>query len=162
MNEKIEIFRDALFLTKKHRLYLTRDWDCNLPKILFIGLNPSKADGKDDDPTIRRCISFARRWGYGGMVMMNLFLFVTPYPEELIGENAGMYQAINLNKMENIKCEDVVLAWGSFKILRQHESHIQRVIDLFPNAYCLGRNKDGNPKHPLFLKSTTKLTLFNK
>lgn len=46
-------------------------------------LNPSTADENVDDPTIRRCINFAKDWGYGGMYVGNLFAFRTAYPKEL-------------------------------------------------------------------------------
>ena len=60
---------------KKYRYSLFRIWDEDKPLVLFIGLNPSTADEKEDDPTIRRCINFAKQWGYGGLIMGNLFAF---------------------------------------------------------------------------------------
>ncbi|HDR1569813.1 TPA: DUF1643 domain-containing protein, partial [Pasteurella multocida] len=58
-----------------YRYVLWRIWDTLLPRITFIGLNPSTADESNDDPTIRRCINFAKKWGYGGIYMVNLFAY---------------------------------------------------------------------------------------
>lgn len=61
---------------RKYRYVLSRNWDETKPTVLFIGLNPSIADESEDDPTIRRCINFAKDWGYGGILMTNLLSFV--------------------------------------------------------------------------------------
>ncbi|GHX72979.1 hypothetical protein VCSRO16_3593 [Vibrio cholerae] len=60
---------------RKYRYALWRTWDSDKPFAMFIGLNPSTADEKNDDPTLRRCINFAKSWGYGGVCMANLFAF---------------------------------------------------------------------------------------
>ena len=78
---------------RRYRYRLWRIWDENKPFVLFICLNPSTADENEDDPTIRRCVRFARDWDYGGMVMVNLFAFRATDPSELynadeqIGQN---------------------------------------------------------------------------
>ena len=61
------------FITKdgKYRYYLTRVWDYKKPTLLFIMLNPSIADSKNDDPTILRVVNFAEYWGYGGIYVVN-------------------------------------------------------------------------------------------
>ena len=72
---------DAVF--SKDRIYryaLWRTWNENLPKTLFIGLNPSTADEIQDDPTIRRCIRYSRDWGYGGYIMGNIFGYRSTNP----------------------------------------------------------------------------------
>ena len=66
-----------------YRYSLTRTWDVNKKYVLFIGLNPSTADENYDDPTIRRCVDYAHRWGYGGLVMTNLFAFRATLPIDL-------------------------------------------------------------------------------
>jgi hypothetical protein len=65
------IFSDC----RKYRFALRRNWDESKPYVMFIGLNPSTADEIENDPTINRCISYARSWGYGGLFMANLFAF---------------------------------------------------------------------------------------
>ena len=68
---------DAIFSPDRiHRYGLWRIWDDALPKVLFIGLNPSTADELKNDPTIRRCIGYAKDWGYGGYIMGNIYCFV--------------------------------------------------------------------------------------
>lgn len=62
---------------------LWRIWDDSLPKVMFVGLNPSTADETEDDPTIRRCVHFAERWRYGGIYMLNLFAYRATNPDEL-------------------------------------------------------------------------------
>ena len=63
-----------------YRYTLERTWDCQKARVLFIMLNPSDADENDDDPTILRCRQFADRWGYGGIVVGNLFAYRSPSP----------------------------------------------------------------------------------
>lgn len=65
-----------------YRYDLVRDWDTRQQVVAFIGLNPSTADESEDDPTIRRCIRYARDWGYGGIVMLNAFAFRATDPRD--------------------------------------------------------------------------------
>ena len=69
---------------KKYRLQLWRIWDDKLPKIMFIMLNPSYADAHHDDPTIRRCINFAKNWGYGGFYVGNIYPLISTKPKLLL------------------------------------------------------------------------------
>jgi len=73
-----------LSVCRKYRYALWRIWDKSKPIVLFISLNPSTADEKEDDPTIRRCIGFAKSWGYGGLCMANLFAYRTKSPSEMM------------------------------------------------------------------------------
>ena len=76
--------RGAKFsLDRVYRYRLWRFWDKRKGIVLFIGLNPSTADEKVNDPTIRRCIGYAMDWGYGGMLMGNIFAYRNTYPETL-------------------------------------------------------------------------------
>ena len=68
---------------RKYRYTLWRTWDASKSKVMFLGLNPSTADEVKNDPTVTRCINYSKRWGYGGMYMMNIFSFRTTYPVEL-------------------------------------------------------------------------------
>ena len=61
---------------RRYRYTLWRAWDMFNPGyVMFIGLNPSTADEVQDDPTIRRCIGYAKEWGYGAFCMTNIFAF---------------------------------------------------------------------------------------
>ena len=139
--------------SRKYRYALWRIWDKNEPLIMFIGLNPSTADENDDDRTINRVKNFASDWGYGGFYMVNIFAYITPYRNELqecvdpVGENDGWLERIS------DKCEKIVFAWGSSKIARKRAKVISEKFD----GYALEINQDGSPRHPLYVKSNTKL-----
>lgn len=77
-NEKNAIFSDC----RIYRYALWRRWGSG-DYAMFIGLNPSTADEANDDPTVRRCIAFAKTWGYGALCMANLFAYRSPHPEDL-------------------------------------------------------------------------------
>ena len=81
--------KSAVFsLDRKYRYALFRVWNNENPYCMFIGLNPSTADEYADDPTIRRCMSFAGGWGYGGIAMTNLFAYVSTNPDNLLNVDA--------------------------------------------------------------------------
>lgn len=131
---------------KKHRHALWRIWDQNKPLVMFIGLNPSTANEHTDDPTIRRVKKFAADWGYGGVYMMNLFTYVTAYPEELIKCGDPNYSVL---RVMADKCEKIIFAWGSFK---EAEDRGREVINMF-DGYALVINSNGSPRHPLYVKA---------
>ena len=132
--------------------------------MLFVTLNPSVADANIDDPTIRRCIGFAQRWGYGGMAVGNLFALVSTDPGLLLREKypVGPENDSHLQRMAD-ECPFVVAAWGD--ALRKHPAFRRReseVRDLLrPRArgllHCLGITAHGTPKHPLRRSADTQL-----
>lgn len=152
MNRGAEFSED-----RKYRYCLWRIWDENTPKVMFIGLNPSTANEDKDDPTIRRVVQFATDWGYGGVFMLNLFAWVTAYPEELkkcqdpLGDNDKWLGVIS------DQCPIIVFAWGNFK---EAQERAEQVKKMFPNANCLHLNKNGSPKHPLYVKGDTRPTKY--
>lgn len=146
-----------------YRYTLARKWDPASESIAFIGLNPSTATEADDDPTIRRCIDFAQRWGYGGLIMLNLFAFRSTDPD-------GMKSAAEPVGIENdywimAICQNAgatVAAWGV------HGEHLNRdrvVVSQFRAKMiplkCLGMTKDGLPRHPLYLNKRTELVAYS-
>lgn len=147
---------DAMFSPgRKYRYALWRIWgSSDKGKVMFIGLNPSTADESLNDPTIRRCIGFAKDWGYGGMFMCNLFSYVSTDPKALI--TSGEPLDINNYWLEKIAecCDKVVFAWGAFKM---HKERMLQVAEMFPEAYCIGKSKEGFPKHPLYLAKNSEL-----
>lgn len=143
----------------KYRFVLWRIWDPSLTSVMFIGLNPSTANQTDDDPTIRRVKAFARKWGHGGVFMLNLFTYVTAYPEELKKcENALVDADIYLQECGR-RIGKVVFAWGSFP---EAAERAQEVIKMFPDAYALVINKDGSPRHPLYVPGSTELIKYKQ
>ncbi len=136
---------------KKYRYQLWRIWDSSKPFVLFIMHNPSTADGTDDDPTIRRCINFAKSWGYGGIYVGNLFPYRATDPKELIGLTPLVLTPFNnIMHIGNmiIKCKLHVLAYGN-PIIKAATPIISD-----ERWHCLKVTKFGNPCHPLYLKHT--------
>ena len=108
------MIREAEFsIDKKERYSLKREWDKSKNKILYIMLNPSFADDKDDDPTIRRLINFTKKFNSGGFLVGNIFTTITPNPKEL-DKSKGMSDKNfeELIKLIN-KVDQIVYAWGS-------------------------------------------------
>ena len=66
-----------------YRYLLWREWDSDRKIVSFIMLNPSRADAEINDPTITRCINFAKSWGYGRLEVVNLFAYRTSHPSLL-------------------------------------------------------------------------------
>lgn len=128
------------------------DWMDNYA--MFVGLNPSTADETLDDPTIRRCINFAKDWGYSGLVMANLFAYRATQPKDMMSviDPVGTENDRYLLEYAS-KAKVVVAAWGN------HGSHGGRhkvVRGLIPHLHCLKVSKTGMPSHPLYLPKTLK------
>ena len=149
------MIREAEFsIDKKERYSLKREWDNSKNKILYIMLNPSLADDKNDDPTIRRLINFTKKFNYGGFLVGNIFTTITPNPKEL-DKSKGMSDKNfeELIKLIN-KVDQIVYAWGS----SIEEPQLLKKLVLSPK--CFGKNVNGTPKHPLYVPSQTKLINF--
>ena len=133
----------------RYRYALWRIWEECLPVVMFIGLNPSTADATRDDPTVRRCVDFARRWGYGGLSIGNLFAYRTSHPRQLMTaeDPVGPDNDDWLLRL-NAQAQLTVAAWGDNGTYRgRHHA----VIRMFPRLYCLKMSSQGNPRHPLYL-----------
>jgi hypothetical protein len=156
----MDLFRDkgANFDNdRRYRFALWRIWEYGKPMAMVIGLNPSTANEEKDDPTIRRLSSLLFNQGFGGMYMMNLFTYITAYPAELKKCSDANRMSIYWLGVVSKKSSSVIFAWGSFKEAKEQASG---VIKLFPDALCFGKNNDGSPKHPLYLKKDTQLINF--
>lgn len=155
--EKSAVISDC----QQYRYQLKRQWDAKKDLVLFIGLNPSIADAKIDDPTIRRCIGFSERENYGGFIMANLFAYRATSPNDMKNYNTPIGNLNNYWLEQSIKdCKWVIVCWGT------HGSHQERHIavnELLRNhldtvpILCFGKTKSGQPKHPLYLSSNCKL-----
>lgn len=136
---------------RRYRFALWRIWDHRKPFIQFIGLNPSTADEHADDPTLRRVIGFAQSWGYGGAYMTNLFTLVSPHPEDLVGHQHDHATAdAHLLHVKAICAGNVLFAWGNFK---EAAARAKDVAKMYERPLCLVLNKDGSPRHPLYVPS---------
>ena len=154
---KNNILRSARFSNdKKHRYKLSRHWDLNKPQLLYIMLNPSIGNESIDDPTIRRLLSFTRKFDYGGFFVGNLFTYITPNPKTL-DTSIGLTNK-NLNVLTNLvsKADEVVYAWGNSI---EEPNELKKLIS---NPMCFGKNLNGTPKHPLYLPSNSKIIKFRK
>ena len=139
-----------------YRYRLTRTWDRSLPLLLFIMLNPSKADAFIDDQTISRCMHYARRDGYGGIIVVNLYAYRTFSPALLkkaardgvdivgIDNECAIRDALN-------ESWDVVVAWGGAHkpwIDRRERELISILKAKGIQPKCLGHTQDASPRHP--------------
>ena len=145
-NQNGAIFSDC----RRYRYALWRVWDDSKGKVMFIGLNPSTANESADDPTIRRVKRFAHNWGYGGVIMLNLFTYITAYPEELMKCEDPVGPADYYLDHYAKECNKVIFAWGNFK---EAEKRGIEVMQMFPYGHMLIQNKNGSPRHPLYVKA---------
>ena len=147
---------------RTHRLYLWRRWNKQGPWVMFIGLNPSTADERLNDPTVRRCIGFAEKWGYGGIFMCNVFTLVSTDPEKLNVETPiAMGAGLAMREIRSL-CREAVAGWGNLITqVRQGEERVERIKRELSPLQCLGLTKLGHPKHPLYLPNSVQLTTFS-
>ena len=145
---------------RRYRYTLWRVWDEGKPHVAFIGLNPSTADASQDDPTIRRCMGFARDWGYGGLLMLNLFAFRATDPAELLKarDPIGPDNDHFINTLAPTAAR-VVAAWGNHG---QHLNRAAAVRGSVPELYALKINQSGEPGHPLYLSKNCGLVRFSQ
>ncbi len=151
-------------VTGTYRYTLWRRWSQEGLQLAFIMLNPGTADAERNDPTIRRCIDFARTWGYGALEIVNLFAYRTSHPtnlykiEDPIGTENDRYllQAVE-------RCADLVLAWGIHGTFLERDRAVLNLISQYKTKTfnCLGVTKDGYPCHPLYVKKQTSLLAFH-
>ncbi len=122
--------------------------------ILFIMLNPSTADAEKDDATIRRCIGFSKKAGMTQLNVVNLFAYRSTNPSELKNVKDPVGPTNDHFIIQQIKRNNfVVAAWGSDTFAKERADYIAKKFGPF---LCLGKTKDGSPKHPLYLKSDTE------
>jgi hypothetical protein len=124
---------------------------------LFIGLNPSTADEQTDDPTIRRCKDFARRWGFGAVCVANLFAFRATRPADLKAAPAPVGPDNDRWLVRLARTADLVIAaWGMHGSFAGRDLKVAGLLD--NPLVCLGLTRGGHPRHPLYLRRTTMPT----
>jgi len=129
----------------QYRYALWREWDSTLPQVLFIGLNPATADAEKEDNTMRRCLYYAKSWGYGSMAVGNLFAFRTTWPTELkkAPDPVGKYNDRWLGKL-SVNANLVVAMWGNDGSFLGRAG---KVIRRFPDLHCFKLTAQGQPHH---------------
>lgn len=144
----------------KYRYQLWRAWDESLDRLAFIMLNPSTADGLKDDATIRKCVGFATRLGFGSISVANLFAYRATDPSQLkaAAYDEGPENPRHLVDVLRWNSGPVVCAWGAnarghaaVTLLHMHAENNLRAL------YCLRKLSDGTPAHPLMLPYSCKL-----
>jgi hypothetical protein len=145
-----EEYESSAVIDEVYRYSLTRTWDAGKPRACFVMLNPSTADASENDPTIRRCIGFAKSWGYGSLEVVNLFAFRATDPSDLrkatlntVGIENDFYIGEAIQRAAVVIC-----AWGCFKPASERA---RAVLQMIPKPHYLKLGKDGDPCHPLYL-----------
>ncbi len=135
---------------RRYRYTLWRSWDEKRPKVMIIGLNPSTADARNTDPTIRRCIGFSNDWGYGGLIVTNLFAFRATYPADLKAavDPVGPRNDVWIRRMAR-QVETIVAAWGNDGAWLGRSARLRRMFA--GRLHCIRLNACGEPAHPLYL-----------
>jgi len=164
-----------------YRYILTRTWDRSLPALVFCMLNPSTADATVDDPTIRKCIGFAQRLGYGGIIVVNLFAYRATKPRELYAQLAAGVDIVGpdadtwIKHAFGIGHRKIVAGWGTSP--GKHSAHggpqlgfvdlrIGRIRalaqEMDATLHAIGINeKTKTPRHPLMTPYATPMTEWN-
>ena len=137
----------------QYRYELTRRWDDG-PVLEFVMLNPSTADESTNDPTIVRCIGFAKHWGYSALVVRNLYPLRATNPCALLNFSTHDWeeaQRLNSAYLDRADADCTIAAWGAHVAALTWWATGHRIArsDLF----CLGTNRNGSPKHPLYVPS---------
>jgi hypothetical protein len=130
-------------------------------------LNPSIADAEQDDPTIRRCIGFAKRLGCGELIVLNLFAFRATKPKDLFkatdpvgpDNHTWITETVDSTKDLDPQINGIVIcAWGAHGSYIGQDQTVLGWLELDGvTPYCLGKTKHGHPRHPLYLPADAKL-----
>ena len=150
----------------RYRWWLQRCWDCERPPLLFVGLNPSRADADRDDPTLRRLQDFARSWGYGRLEVLNLFARISPSPSVLRRSSEPVGAENDLWLQERVLALASVsgalwLGWGNGGAWCGRDQQVLSQLACWarvPGAAAftvpwlsLGLTAAGQPRHPLYV-----------
>jgi len=138
----------------KYRYELHRVWDRSKAAVLFIGLNPSTADAQIEDNTSRVCIGYAKKWGYGSLLIGNLFAFRSTDPQALkvAIDPVGPMNDKHLKRLHSLAAL-TVCAWGNPGAFRGRD---KTVLNLIANPHCLVQLRSGRPGHPLYKSSALR------
>lgn len=130
---------------------------------LFVMLNPSTADATMDDPTIRRCIGFAKREGCTDLTVVNLFALRATDPAALMASSDPVGPDNDCHLREQIDSHSIgiiVAAWGANDLAARNRGWLKaRLVER--GAVCLGTTAGGHPRHPLYVKRDQPLIPWN-
>jgi hypothetical protein len=144
-----------------YRYHLHREWNPSRGRVLWVMLNPSTADASVLDPTLRRCLGFTLAWGYGRFDVVNLFALRSPYPEALrnVPDPVGPVNNLYISAAAH-HADLIVSAWGVHGSLFGRDVDVLRFLKRYP-VVSLGRTQNGSPRHPLYVKSDTRMCGFS-
>lgn len=156
------VYRDAVLSDDgQYRYWLERTWNASRPPLVWIMLNPSTADAKVDDATIRVCMGRAHKLVAGGIIVVNLFAYRATRPADLYHQvdpigpenNAYLLRAMEIDSVR------IVVAWGAHGVYRGRDRAVWELFNTLRRdpLYCLGTTKGGSPKHPLRISYDTPL-----
>jgi hypothetical protein len=160
--EPAYIDQGAMFSpARTHRYRLWRAWTWSAPRVAFLMLNPSTADETKLDPTLRRCLGFARAWGYGGFEVINLFALRSSKPSVLYTHKDPVGPANDAAILDvTLRCALTVAAWGVHGLRLHRGDTVRRMVANAgrPALHVLGLTRNGAPKHPLYLPADLEPT----
>lgn len=142
------------------RYVLERGWDSS-PACLFIMLNPSTADFQSDDPTVAKCQRYARRWGYGRLLVANIFALRSTDPRALYSHPSPV-GADNDEWIDGMAADAalIVCAWGTHGAYQDRGLAVARALAPRYALHTLTITKDGHPGHPLYLPESSAPSLW--
>jgi hypothetical protein len=140
---------------RRYRWRLERTWDPRGTTLAMVGLNPSTADARTDDPTVRRCIGFARRLGFGRLVLVNLYALRATRPADLFGADDPVGDDNDEHVRQACAAADAVLGCWGFNARWDRVLAVRPLLG--PQVSCLGTTAQGHPRHPLYLRADTPL-----
>ncbi len=160
--------RAAFSACGRYRWWLARLWLPRGPRLVFLGLNPSRADGEQDDPTLRRLLGVARDGGYGGVEVLNLFARISPCPQLLrrcgdpVGGRCDAWIRRRLGGLAHHGAPVTLwLGWGNGGSWRGRDAAVLALLAAQGwSAVCRGRTDSGQPRHPLYQRRGIPLVPF--
>lgn len=147
---------------RRYRYSLVRGWGAG-PELVVVGFNPSTADEHLNDPTVRRCIAYAKRWGYARLRMVNLYALratdpaVVLHAPDPVGPECDYYLQMAIAEDDPGEPERMVLlAWGALGGLARPRVRQVRKLAAGRPVHALALTKDGSPRHPLYMRADAK------
>lgn len=147
---------------RKYRYCLWREWDSSKGTCVFIGLNPSTGNEKENDATITRCINFAKKWGYGRLEMVNLFGFRAREPNDMkkaVDPVGPDNDEILLKHSQSASL--VVAAWSNDGIYNGRNIEVIELLKDIP-LKCFKITEKNQPIHPLYQKNDASLKAYTR
>ena len=170
--QKSDLMSDtAIFVegTPRHRYLLTRSWipiylePSDAKVVCWVMLNPSKADGQNDDPTIRTCIGFSKKWGFHALIVVNIFSAVSTDPRGLLTSgNPEGPQNIHWVEAACRLSDLIVCAWGAHGEILDQGRRYKDILSQKYDLYCLAQTNQGQPGHPLYVSREKELEIFSR